>query len=134
MSEEEGTGTNLTHKPAADPVPETAKKTTNLLDILPDLFGGVFLAQIEAALSDAALGAVVWGEKGKKAKVTIDFDLSRIGESMQVAVKHSVSYSYPTKRGKKAETSTTETPMHVGPRGRLTLMPEQEQGGLFQQR
>ncbi len=108
-----------------------SKQTTNFLDILPDLFAGVFLGQIDQALSDAALGVVSWGDKGKKGKVTVEFDLSRIGETNQVAVKHSIAYVYPTKRGKKSETSTTETPMHVGPRGRLTLLPQAEQGGLF---
>ena len=107
------------------------KPLTDFIDLLPDLFAGVFLGQIEAALSDAALGAVTWGDKGKKATVSISFDLTRIGETNQVAVKHSISYNYPTKRGKKSETSTTETPMHVGPRGRLTLLPTADQGGLF---
>lgn len=120
-----------TNKPATTGEAQPAKQTTDLLDILPDLFAGVFLGQIETALSDAALAVVSWGDKGKKGKVTIDFDLSRIGETNQVAVKHSVSYSYPTKRGKKSETTTTETPMHVGARGRMTLLPQAEQGGLF---
>lgn len=113
------------------PAEKAAKTTTDLLDILPDLFGGVFLGQIEHALSDAALGVVSWGDKGKSGKVTVEFTLNRIGETNQVAVKHSVAFAYPTKRGKKSETSITETPMHVGPRGRLTLMPQAEQGGLF---
>lgn len=111
-------------------VTSITKQTTNLLEILPDLQAGVFLSQIEQALTDAALNICVHGEKGKKAKVTVEFDLSRIGESNQVAVAHTVSFTYPTKRGKKSETATTETPMHVGQRGRLTLLPEAEQGGL----
>lgn len=111
-------------------VTSITKQTTNLLDILPDLQAGVFLSQIEQALSDAALNICVHGDKGKKAKVNVEFELSRIGESNQVAVAHTVAFTYPTKRGKKSETATTETPMHVGPRGRMTLLPEAEQGGL----
>jgi len=122
---------NETTQKANDSTMSTSKQTTNLLEILPDLQAGVFVSQIEHALSDAALNICVYGEKGKKAKVSIEFELSRIGESNQVAVAHTVGYSYPTKRGKKSETATTETPMHVGPRGRLTLLPEAaEQGGL----
>lgn len=115
----------------ADVDTKDAKHTTNMLDILPDLFAGVFLGQIDRAMSEAAIGVVAWGDKGKTGKVTIEFNMARIGETNQVNVKHSLTYSYPTRRGKKSETSATETPMHVGPRGRLTLMPQSEQHGLF---
>lgn len=102
----------------------TAQKPTNLAEILDDLNGGIFAEQVGHALSDVAIGTVANGDKGKKGKVVITFDLSRIGESSQVAVKHTLSWVRPTGKGKRSEETTNETPMYVASNGRMTLVPE----------
>lgn len=107
-----------------------AVQTTDLVEILPDMGGGILLAQLEKALSDAAINTLIYGDKGKTAKVSLEFSFSRIGESSQVAVRHTVTSTIPTKRGKSSELATTETAMHVGPRGRLSHY-SQEQPPLF---
>jgi hypothetical protein len=100
---------------------------TNFAELIGDLNAGVFAQQIERALSDTALGVVTNGRKGK---VVITLDLKRIGESNQVAVTHKLNYVKPTMRGRATEEYATETPMHVGPRGALSLFPH-EQASLF---
>lgn len=97
--------------------------STNFADLLGDLNAGVFAQQIERALSDTALGVVTTGKGGR---VTITLDLKQIGESNQVAVAHKLSYLRPTAKGRATEEYTTETPMHVGPRGALSLFPHQQ--------
>lgn len=108
--------------------------TTNLAEVLADLNGGVFEQQVGRAISEVALGVVTHGDKGKKGKVTVTFDFARIGESTQVAVKHTLAYTRPTSRGKSSEDTTTETPMHVGRGGKLTLVPESQQRFDFKDR
>lgn len=100
----------MTTQPYATPLPE----------LLGDLNAGVFAQQIEHAFAETALGVVSTGRKGK---VVLTFDLGRIGDSSQVALKHKLQFVCPTNRGKRSEESTTETPLHVGPRGRLSLFP-----------
>lgn len=100
--------------------------TTNLAEVLDDLNGGVFAEQVGRALSDVAMGVVNNGDKKRGGKVTITFDMIRIGESTQVAVKHKLAFTKPTSRGKSSEESTTETPMHVGRGGKLTLVPDSQ--------
>lgn len=97
--------------------------TTNFAELLGDLNAGVFAQQIERALSDTALGVVTTGKKGR---VTITLDLKQIGDSNQVAVAHKLAYLKPTTRGRSTEEYTTETPMHVGPRGAMSLFPYQQ--------
>lgn len=105
---------------------KTPTTDTNLAEVLDDLNGGVFAQQVGRALSDVALAVVTNGDKKRGGKVTITFDFTRIGESAQVAVKHSLAFSKPTARGKASEEATTETPMHVNRGGRLTLVPDSQ--------
>jgi hypothetical protein len=106
-----------------------SKVQQNIVDVIGDLDAGVFAQKMEAALSDVAAGVVSTGKSGK---VTITFDLKQIASSNQVAVKHKLSYVRPTEKGKVAEENTTETPMHVGVRGKLSLYPE-SQPDLYKQ-
>lgn len=92
--------------------------------LIDDLDAGVFAQKVTTAIAQAALGVVSTGKKGK---VTITFDLARIGESNQVQVAHGLKYVKPTAKGKVMEEDTTSTPLHVGPRGHLTLFPESQQ-------
>ena len=98
----------------------------SVLELIGELNAGVFLQQISAALTDVALGTVVHGDKGKKGEVTVKFTLQRIGESSQVAMKHALSYSKPTPRGKATEQAATETPLYVHRGGKLAVMPEEQ--------
>ena len=97
-------------------------------DLLPDLHAGVFAQKINRALADVALGVVT---NGKKGEVTIKLTMKQIGESNQIAVEHQIAYVQPTKRGQRSEKDTTETPLHVGPGGRLSIYPTPESGDLF---
>lgn len=92
-------------------------------ETLADLDAGVFLQQVSAAIKEVALGVV---EHDKKGKVTLTFDLKRIGESHQVNLAHSIDFIRPTRRGVKRENAKTSTVMHVGRAGNLSIMPESQ--------
>lgn len=110
---------------------ETTKDKDAFLQVLSELNAGVFLEQVTAAMKAVALGTVVHGDKGKKGKLTLTFDMARIGETTQLSVKHSLAYSQPTSRGKKGEDATTETPLYVGQTGVLTVLPNTNQSLPF---
>ena len=101
--------------------------TTRIDEMLHDLDAGVFAEKIGAAISQTALNTCVHGKPGR---VTITFDMKRIGESSQVELKHTLTYKHPTANGEITEKDGTTTPLHVGPGGVLSLMPH-EQGRLF---
>jgi len=107
---------------AQQPIPKT-----DFRELLTELNAGIFEQQINAALSDVALGTALHGDKGKTGEVTIKLKLQRIGESSQVAMKHTLSFSKPTPRGKATEEATTETPLYVCRGGKLSVMPEEQQ-------
>lgn len=96
---------------------------TDVGEFITDLDGGVFASKLGRILSDVA-GSVV--DHNRPGNVTIKIDIRRIGTSYQVALKHKLSYERPTMRGKQREEDVTETPMHVGKGGRLTMFPEQQ--------
>lgn len=89
-------------------------KATDANEFLNSLNAGVFAQQLGRALSDVGAGVV---DHGKKGKVTITLELSRIGESNQVKVNHKLDYTVPTKRGTKREDTTLDTPMYVTENG-----------------
>lgn len=103
---------------------------TNVPDFFSELDAGIFENKFAAALNDAALGAL---NNGGKAKVVLTFDIERLNNSIEekrVRIKHRLSFTTPTPRGKTSEEDTTETPMYVGKRGKLTILQE-DQGQLF---
>lgn len=102
----------------------TAVQTTNLEQLLGDLDGGVFAQKIATALSDAALAVA---HTGKKGDVSVTFSMKRIGDSNQVEIAHTLKYTRPTSKGKVTEENTTSTPLYVGSRGALTLIPDTQQ-------
>ena len=114
----------MSDTPQATPI---NRNLTDLESLFDELNGGVFRQQLERALSDAALGVVTHGDKGKKGKVTVTFDMSRIGESTQVNLTHKLEYRVPTARGKRTEDVTCDTPLHVGRNGKLSLMPDNQE-------
>lgn len=97
------------------------ESTETALEILGDLNAGVFAQQLGRALSDVAMNVCTTGKKGE---VAISLKFEQIGEGNQVAVRHKLTYTKPTMRGKASEETTTDTPLHVGPGGRLSLLPE----------
>jgi hypothetical protein len=101
--------------------------TTDVRTFFEDLYGGAFMEKVGMALSAVSAGVV---EHGRKGKVSITFDISRIADSQQVHISHTISMLAPTLRGEKSEKDTTQTPMHVNRGGRLSLFPE-NQGQLF---
>lgn len=101
-------------------------KQTDFSELLTDLHGGVLIEKINRALSEVALGVCYSDAKKPTGKVVLEMTLTPIGEGAHVAMSHSLSFVCPTARGKRSETETTETPLHVGPRGRLSAHPEKQ--------
>lgn len=93
-------------------------------ETLPDLDGGVFDQKLSQAVRDAALRVANHENGNVKGKVTVELQISRIGESRQVTMAHKLASTVPTKRGKKSEEDLTQTPLHVGRGGRLTITPD----------
>ena len=94
---------------------------TDTAEFLEELNGGAFASQIGHALSEVAAGVV---DHGKVGKLIITLDLSQIGQSSQVKIKHKLAYKVPTKYGEINENTSLETPMHVGSGGKITLFAE----------
>jgi len=103
---------------------------TNVTEFITDLDGGIFEQKLSHAISQVAAGVI---EHNKAGKISLTFDLKRIGDSHQVAVNHKLTFTQPTSKGKISEENTTKTPMHVGRGGVLSLFPE-DQGQLFGKR
>lgn len=89
-------------------------KETDPTEFINSLNGGVFAQQLGRALSDVAAGVV---EHGREGVVTLKLKLKQIGQSQQVNVTHTMEYQQPTKRGKRREDVTLDTPMYVTPNG-----------------
>ncbi|EMV9185855.1 hypothetical protein AADU03_004740 [Escherichia coli] len=104
-------------------------KKTDVADFLGSLNAGVFANQIGAALSDVGSGVVEFGKKGK---VTITLEMSRVGESNQVNISHRLDYKVPTKRGSRSEDTALDTPMYVTPEG-LELFQTNPTAQLFKE-
>lgn len=101
---------------------------TDIEQLIQELDGGAFFARLGRALSLAAAGAVNHREK---AKVTVEFLMKPIGDARQVTIDHTIVHIEPTPRGKVQETHTTNTPMYVTTKGKLTLFPEQPTSDMF---
>lgn len=94
---------------------------TDTNEFLNELNGGAFASQIGFALSEVASGVVTFGKAGK---LVITLDISQIGDSHMVKVKHKLDFKVPTNRGTRSENTTLDTPMNVGEGGRVTLFQE----------
>lgn len=106
------------------------ERKTVIPEFLGELDAGIFENKLSAAFNVVALGVLNNGGKGK---VTVEFDLSRISNSVEekrVMIAHKLKFTTPTPRGKSSEEDTTETPMYVGKGGKLAIMQE-DQGQLF---
>lgn len=99
-------------------------KPQDFVETINDLDAGVFAEKINRGMSEAALAAVYHGDKGKKAKVTLEFTLERIGDSRQLQITHKITKSVPTPRGRASEDDATSTALYVGRSGALTITPD----------
>ena len=97
--------------------------TTNVEVFLNDLDGGTFEQKISRALSSVALGVV---DNGKVGEVTIKFKIKQVAKGNHVNISHSLEFKKPTMNGMQGEINTTETPMHVGSEGSISLFPENQ--------
>ena len=102
-------------------------KPTDTNEFLNSLNAGIFAQQLGRALSDVASGCI---EHSKQGQVTITFKLKQIAQSHQVNVTHTLDFVEPTKRGKRREDTTLDTPLYVTPDG-LQLFLENPTGQLF---
>lgn len=100
---------------------------TNLPGLLGDLNAGVFEQQLNTAISDIAANVCTHGKKGE---LIVKFSFKQIGDSNQVAMTHSLKSVVPMARGRIIEESASDTPLHVGRGGKLSLYPE-EQTDMF---
>lgn len=104
-------------------MPENTNTSTNVDDFIDELNAGVFKEKLAVILSDVALGVIQHGEKNRKGKITIEMSFQKVGENDQVVISHKLAHQTPTKRGKRSEEDTTETPMFVGRGGALSISP-----------
>ena len=102
-------------------------KPTDPAEFIGDLDAGIFAEKLGRALNQVAAGTV---QNSKDGSVTVTFKIKRIAESNQVDVSHKIHSKKATLRGFAQEEDTTNTPMHVGRGGRMTLSPE-NQGDFF---
>jgi hypothetical protein len=93
---------------------------TDFSGLLGELNGGVFEQQLNRALSDVAANVCTCGKDGE---VVITLKVTQIADSSQISLKHKLKYTVPKLRGKVTEEHETETPLHVGRGGKLTLFP-----------
>lgn len=101
----------------------TATSKTNIAELLGEMNAGVFEQHINHALSDIAAHVC---ETGKKGQMVLTFNVSQIGEANQVSIEHTIKSMVPKLRGKVTEEHTTQTPLHVGRGGTLTLYPDNQ--------
>lgn len=99
------------------------ERDTDVSEFMTDLDGGALASRLGRIISEVA-GAVV--DSNKKGSISLQLNISRIGNSYQVAVDHKLTYTRPTANGKCSEEHKTSTPMHVNTGGRLTLFPENQ--------
>ena len=110
----------------------TTEKKTNIDDFIGELEAGLFKEKLAHVLGEVALGTVINGNGTRKGKVTIELSLAAIGENSQVIIASKLSHVTLTKRGKKTEETTAETPMFVGKGGVLSIdQPKEEFSGQF---
>ncbi len=105
-------------------------QVTDVATLMEALDGGALGQRLARAVAETARG-VIHSEKKSKGKVTLELEITQIGESQQVEINHTVTFKRPTPRGTASETHKTSTPMYVTAKGVLTLLPPQPNGELF---
>lgn len=101
-----------------------ATNVPGFIPVLEELDAGIFERKVAHALAETARAVVNADSKKQSGKITIELDITRIGEGAQVQMTHKLSYARPTLRGKIQETDTTQTLLYVGKGGKLTVTPD----------
>ena len=101
--------------------------STDTNEFISDLDGGVLAEKLSRGISNVAAGVVDYHKEGE---ITLKLKIKQIGATHQINISHEITTIVPTLNGKVTEKNITETPMHVGKGGRVTLFPE-NQGQLF---
>lgn len=91
-----------------------------LAGIIGEFDAGVFEQKAMEVIKKVALGIIATGKKGQ---VSITIDMEQIGDSNNLAVKHTLKFTQPTKNGKSSEEATTATPMYADNLGYLSVYP-----------
>lgn len=94
------------------------------IPVFEELDAGIFDRKVSAAMAQTALSVVNADSRQKKGKVTLEFEIERIGDGAQVRMTQKLAYARPTLRGKIQETDTTETLLYVGRGGKMTITPD----------
>lgn len=93
---------------------------TNLDAFFSTLAGGVQKQILEAVLTKTAKGVLTHGAKGRKGKLTIQIDMSRLNDedgNLGLKVESKIAYQLPTKRGDSSENEKRESVMYLTPTG-----------------
>jgi hypothetical protein len=96
---------------------------TDVREFLSDLDAGILEQKLSQALSDVAAAVI---DHNKEGTVILTLKMKRMGNSYQVMVDHKLNYVKPTSKGKVGEENTTQTLMHVGKGGKLSIFPEDQ--------
>lgn len=97
---------------------------TDVTRFLEDLDGGVLAERLGVILSHAAAAAT--DNPKKKARVSIDLEVTNIGSGGRVGIAHKLAFKIPHEHGTQAEDHTTETVMYVNQGGEMTLEPKNQ--------
>lgn len=100
---------------------------SKLSDVVGHFDAGVFEDKAIDALKRVVIGILATGKKGQ---ISLIIDMEQIGDSSNIAIKHTLKTVQPTRNGKAVEENTTSTPMYADNLGNLTLYPL-SQGDMF---
>lgn len=94
------------------------------VEVFEELDAGIFDRKVSHAIAQTALAVVNAESRKQTGKVTLEFNIERIGEGAQVNMTHKLTYSKPTLRGKVNETDETQTLLYIGKGGKMTITPD----------
>lgn len=109
---------------------ETTAPGTDFAQLIGDLDAGVLLEKLSSEISKMALACVTHGRTGK---MELTLEMKQIGHNNQVNITHKMKSTVPSLRGRKIEEDITQTPLHVGKRGKMTFYPDTQTGFKFQE-
>lgn len=92
--------------------------------VYEELDAGIFDRKVSHAMAQTAMAVVNADDKNKKGRVTIEYEIERIGDGAQINMTHKLTYVRPTLRGKVQETDSTQTLLYVGKGGKMTITPD----------
>lgn len=101
-----------------------ATNAPGFVEVFEELDAGIFDRKVSHAIAQVALAVVNAESRKQTGRVTLEFNIERIGEGAQVNMTHKLAYSKPTLRGKVNETDETQTLLYVGKGGKMTVTPD----------